>query len=331
MPPGAVEGAAAGRLAALSWCATAQGAAASTDMRVPQVHVPHVRKSLLALLCLAALGFSGAAWLFSSLPPLEVSARAQVTLRDAGPRSAFHSWHCRPPPQKPSARSLPACNRCVAPALPPPQQAADLAVLRAFPPRTLPALAAQRDVLQAYAVASPLAVAAGFCSVYLLMQTFAIPGTLMLSVLAGGLYGVWRGAALVAVVSTAGSCSCYCLSWALGQPLAHALWPERIDRYAAEVARRRRELVRGPGWCSACARRGACVAAACVLGVAAEGSPGRLTEQRLPSSPLPSPPLRPLQLNYILFLRVTPLLPNTFINVCSPIVGVPLLPFALGA
>ena len=35
-------------------------------------------------------------------------------------------------------------------------------------------------------------------------------------------------------------------------------------------------------------------------------------------------------LNYIIFLRVTPILPNTFINVASPIVGVPLAPFALG-
>lgn len=39
-----------------------------------------------------------------------------------------------------------------------------------------------------------------------------------------------------AVVSTLGSCSCYCVSWAVGQPLAHALWPDRLDRYAAEVA-----------------------------------------------------------------------------------------------
>ena len=36
-------------------------------------------------------------------------------------------------------------------------------------------------------------------------------------------------------------------------------------------------------------------------------------------------------LNYIIFLRVTPLLPNTFINVCAPIVNVPLPHFALGA
>ena len=99
----------------------------------------------------------------------------------------------------------------------------------------------------------------------------------MLSMLAGGLYGPARGALLVAAVSTAGSCACYCLSWAVGQPLVHALWPDRLDKYAAEVASRRRQL-----------------------------------------------------LNYIVFLRVTPILPNTFINVASPIVGVPLQPFALG-
>lgn len=114
------------------------------------------------------------------------------------------------------------------------------------------------------------------------VQTFAIPGTIFLSLLAGGLWGVWRGSLLVAgrprrvqqtagavslpfghccyswtagcsfftrlqpappdphplpaVVSTLGSCCCYCMSWAVGQPLAHALWPDRLDRYAAEVA-----------------------------------------------------------------------------------------------
>ncbi|KAL4430831.1 hypothetical protein ABPG75_006087 [Micractinium tetrahymenae] len=150
------------------------------------------------------------------------------------------------------------------------------ATLHNFPPRTLPELAAQRDVLLDYAAAEPAAVLVGFCATYILMQTFAIPGTIMLSLLAGGLYGPARGAALVAAVSTAGSCACYCLSWAVGTPLARALWPQRLERYASEVARRRQLL------------------------------------------------------NYILFLRVTPILPNTFINVCSPIVGVPLAPFALG-
>ncbi|KAI7841563.1 hypothetical protein COHA_004733 [Chlorella ohadii] len=185
------------------------------------------------------------------------------------------------PPLPPPVPACPPSNRLPQPqplsADHPDAQAEDLEVLRSFPPSSLQQLAAQRDVLKGYAAESPTAVAAGYCAAYLLMQTFAIPGTIFLSLLAGGLWGVWRGSLLVAVVSTLGSCCCYCMSWAVGQPLAHALWPDRLDRYAAEVAARRREL-----------------------------------------------------LNYIVFLRVTPILPNTFINVASPIVGVPLAPFALG-
>ena len=74
-----------------------------------------------------------------------------------------------------------------------------------------------------------------------------------------------------------GSCACYCLSWLLGKQLAHAIWPDRLAAFGAEVQRQKRAL-----------------------------------------------------LGYIIFLRITPLLPNTFINVASPIVGVPLLPFAVG-
>ena len=35
-------------------------------------------------------------------------------------------------------------------------------------------------------------------------------------------------------------------------------------------------------------------------------------------------------LSYILFLRITPFLPNWFINIVSPVIGVPLLPFWMG-
>lgn len=35
-------------------------------------------------------------------------------------------------------------------------------------------------------------------------------------------------------------------------------------------------------------------------------------------------------LNYVVFLRVTPLLPNWFINLASPVIGVPLVPFTVG-
>lgn len=35
-------------------------------------------------------------------------------------------------------------------------------------------------------------------------------------------------------------------------------------------------------------------------------------------------------LGYIVFLRITPILPNIFINIASPVVNVPIGPFALG-
>lgn len=34
--------------------------------------------------------------------------------------------------------------------------------------------------------------------------------------------------------------------------------------------------------------------------------------------------------SYIMFLRITPFLPNWFINVCAPLVDVPLVPFWAG-
>ncbi|KAK9845737.1 hypothetical protein WJX81_000915 [Elliptochloris bilobata] len=159
----------------------------------------------------------------------------------------------------------------------PPLQEADWEVMRHFPPLTLAQLKAQRTVLLAYLLRHPGVVLASFCGTYVFMQTFAVPGTLSLSLLAGALFGVTRGLLLVAVVSTLGSCACFCLSALIGKALAQAVWPDRLEAFADEVRKRRGDL-----------------------------------------------------LNYIVFLRVTPLLPNTFINVCAPIVRVPLPHFALG-
>ena len=36
-------------------------------------------------------------------------------------------------------------------------------------------------------------------------------------------------------------------------------------------------------------------------------------------------------LNYIIFLRITPFLPNWFINITSPVIDVPLMPFFVGS
>ena len=85
------------------------------------------------------------------------------------------------------------------------------------------------------------------------------------------------GHALLAAISTAGSCSCYGISSVLGSQLAGAIWPERLAYFQKEVEKQKGNL-----------------------------------------------------LSYIVFLRLTPILPNTFINLASPIVHVPLPIFMLG-
>ncbi|GMH43458.1 hypothetical protein BSKO_11380 [Bryopsis sp. KO-2023] len=146
-----------------------------------------------------------------------------------------------------------------------------------FLPKTLPDLVAVRDVALGYSSTNPITVAMGICMIYIMMQTFAVPGTLSLSILSGAVFGAVPGLALVTVVNAVGSSCCYSLSWCIGKPLAKALWPSRLDAFKREVENQKSHL-----------------------------------------------------LNYVVFLRLTPLLPNTFINVASPIVGLPLRHFFWG-
>ncbi|XP_052211433.1 uncharacterized membrane protein At4g09580 [Diospyros lotus] len=143
-------------------------------------------------------------------------------------------------------------------------------------PRTLQDLQILRDHLESYTSDYTIQVLLGYCMVYIFMQTFMIPGTVFMSLLAGALFGIFKGLALVVFNATAGASSCYFLSKLIGRPLVFSLWPDKLVFFQKQVAKRRARL-----------------------------------------------------LNYMLFLRVTPTLPNTFINVASPIVDVPYHTFLL--
>ncbi|XP_030524890.1 uncharacterized membrane protein At4g09580-like [Rhodamnia argentea] len=143
-------------------------------------------------------------------------------------------------------------------------------------PRSLEDLHILRDNLEGYTSDYTLQVLVGYCIIYIFMQTFMIPGTVFMSLLAGALFGVFKGVALVVFAATAGASSCYFLSKLIGRPIIFSLWPEKLHFFQAQVAKRRERL-----------------------------------------------------LNYMLFLRVTPTLPNTFINFASPIVDVPYHTFFL--
>lgn len=135
-----------------------------------------------------------------------------------------------------------------------------------------------------------------------------------------------------AAVSTLGSCTCYSLSWLLGKQLAHAVWPGKLEKFAAEVSQQQHSWQAGG---AGLRTPSAAPCMQCVASVPWHMSIGGHVSYGWAVRPcccfhVQVSARRRDMLNYIVFLRVTPILPNTFINVASPIVGVPLAPFTLG-
>ncbi|VVC91682.1 unnamed protein product [Leptidea sinapis] len=117
----------------------------------------------------------------------------------------------------------------------------------------------------------------GVFLVYIFLQTFAIPGSLFLSILSGFLFPFYLALLLVCCCSAIGASLCFFLSHLLGKRLVKRFFPERAAQWSITVEKHKNNL-----------------------------------------------------LNYMIFLRVTPFLPNWFINLTAPVIGVPLVPFALG-
>lgn len=119
-------------------------------------------------------------------------------------------------------------------------------------------------------------VLASFCVVYVTLQTFAIPGPIVLSILAGAMYPLWQAQLLVAFCATAGASLCFALSYSLGRGLFNRVFATMIASFKSRIAQNQSNLF-----------------------------------------------------YYLLFLRITPLLPNWFVNIASPLVDVPFKYFFL--
>ncbi len=98
-----------------------------------------------------------------------------------------------------------------------------------------PSLFFCRDHLENYTSDYTAQVLVGYCMVYIFMQTFMIPGTVFMSLLAGSLFGVFKGVALVVFTATAGASSCYFLSKLIGRPILSSIWPNKLKLFQAQV------------------------------------------------------------------------------------------------
>mmetsp|Transcript_11032 Transcript_11032/g.38309 ORF Transcript_11032/g.38309 Transcript_11032/m.38309 type:complete len:284 (+) Transcript_11032:187-1038(+) len=151
------------------------------------------------------------------------------------------------------------------------------AVHGALPPRSYSDVLALRAALQDYAMEYRRSTLTAIISLYMVMQTFGVPGTIYLSLLASGLYGFDFAFPILLVASTIGASLCYGLSLLVGRAIAYHVWPDKMAKFAREIGRRRKKMA-----------------------------------------------------SYMIFLRLTPLFPNVFINVAAPIVDVPFSAFLFG-
>jgi uncharacterized membrane protein YdjX (TVP38/TMEM64 family) len=112
---------------------------------------------------------------------------------------------------------------------------------------------------------------------YIFLQTFAIPGSIFLSILSGALFWFPVALFLVCMCAAIGASCANMLSAFLGRGLVEKYMQSRLDSWRQLVAKNRDNLF-----------------------------------------------------NFILFLRITPLVPNFFVNIASPLVNVPLHVFFIG-
>jgi len=120
-------------------------------------------------------------------------------------------------------------------------------------------------------------VVGGVFVTYLFLQTFAIPGSIFLSIVSGYLFPFPVALLLICFCSATGASFCYLLSYLVGRRLVKKYLPERSASWAQKVEKQKGNI-----------------------------------------------------LGYIIFLRITPFLPNWFINIVSPVIDVQLRPFWLG-
>ena len=141
-------------------------------------------------------------------------------------------------------------------------------------PRSMDDVKKLAEVLELYKHDHFDKVLLGFVSLDLFMQSFAIPGTLFLSVLSGALFGVPLGLFIVTCISSCGASGCYLISRTLAGDLVKAKLSNKLATFQRMIEANKHNLF-----------------------------------------------------FYLLFLRATPLMPNWFINLSSPHLGVPLMQF----
>ncbi|GAA5905757.1 TVP38/TMEM64 family protein [Sporobolomyces salmoneus] len=112
-------------------------------------------------------------------------------------------------------------------------------------PKSFDDLKALNEVLQVYKDRNYWRVLGCYCTVYLFLQAFSVPGSMYLSILGGALYGVLVALPLVCTCVATGALLCYFISAALGPAvLLHSeVWRKRVDAWSERVRSHQENLI----------------------------------------------------------------------------------------
>ncbi|KAL3998466.1 SNARE associated Golgi family protein [Acanthocheilonema viteae] len=143
-------------------------------------------------------------------------------------------------------------------------------------PRTITDLNVLVDYFSKYREKHSIYLLLLFSLAYLYKQSFAIPGSFAMNVLAGALFGYWKALLLVCPLTAIGASCCYLLSLWFAKPVIEYFFSNQLQRLRYEVAENRCRLF-----------------------------------------------------SFLLCARLFPLTPHWLLNVCLPLVNIPLSNFAL--
>lgn len=98
------------------------------------------------------------------------------------------------------------------------------------------------ETLSSFQINHPSYVLLLFSAAYIFKQTFAVPGSVFLNLLAGAIYGVWPGFLLCSLLSGCGASLCYLLANAVGADAACYYFPDRIQAFQTKLEENKAEL-----------------------------------------------------------------------------------------
>jgi len=120
--------------------------------------------------------------------------------------------------------------------------AKDQAILYSFPdtPRKM---SATIGVIDRYVEATPVFVVLSYTFLYVFLQSFSVPGTVLLNVMAGAVFGFVPAFLLVSFCAGTGACGCYLLVAAFGKGMVLRCFPGLLLKFHQKVQRHQHNLL----------------------------------------------------------------------------------------